>query len=359
MPNDRRDTNLIACRHFAWRLFRRDGVCYADGRGNAPNLGKHSLGTRDREEALTALRRLDHAKAVETGRAEPDEPAPASSLSIADGWRLYLDDCGRAGVMGGVSPRTLKRYRAVRDKHLAFCARHGIESWNEFGKPAFQAYGNTLAKAAADRTVYFELTLLKSALNALIELGRLPAACRFKYRLSKPKGTDRYCYRPEEVRAMLEYCAATPGLSWLRLVILGLATTGMRIGELAGLRWSDLDAGLTAIRIADERASRKKRQAGTARTTKGKASRSVPVHLTLRDALATLDRSQGGPVFRAPRGGKLRPNNVLGRFVRQVVKPLSARFPTPDGEVGFADGRLHSFRHFFISQALLRGATEG
>ena len=36
-------------------------------------------------------------------------------------------------------------------------------------------------------------------------------------------------------------------------------------------------------------------------------------------------------------------------FIRDVLKPLSERFPTPEGEIGFKDGRLHSFRHFFCS----------
>ena len=51
----------VSCRYFAWRLFRRDGVYYADGRG-----GKHDLGTRDREKALETLHQLDEAKAVVT-----------------------------------------------------------------------------------------------------------------------------------------------------------------------------------------------------------------------------------------------------------------------------------------------------
>ena len=57
----------VSCRYFAWRLFRRDGVYYADGRGGKHDLGKHSLGTRDREKALETLHQLDEAKAVEIG----------------------------------------------------------------------------------------------------------------------------------------------------------------------------------------------------------------------------------------------------------------------------------------------------
>jgi integrase len=64
-------------------------------------------------------------------------------------------------------------------------------------------------------------------------------------------------------------------------------------------------------------------------------------------------------VFHAERGGRLRPNNVLHVFVRNVIEKLKEKFPTPPGETGFEHGRLHSFRHFFVSQAFLGGASEG
>ena len=40
------------------------------------------------------------------------------------------------------------------------------------------------------------------------------------------------------------------------------------------------------------------------------------------------------------------------------MTPLAEQFPTPDGEVGFADGRLHSFRHFFCSLCANRGVPQ-
>jgi integrase len=46
-------------------------------------------------------------------------------------------------------------------------------------------------------------------------------------------------------------------------------------------------------------------------------------------------------------------------FIRDVIGPLAEKFPTPEGEIGFEHGRLHSFRHFFVSQAFLGGASEG
>lgn len=349
----------IACQYFTWNLFQRNGVFYADARGGKYKLGKHSLGTKDPDEVVARLKALDLHLAIKLGLAKPETAKPAATISVADGWQAYMDHSGRSPVLGGVSPGTLKRYRAVRDKHTKFCAQHGITAWNEFDKAALEKYGNWLTKRFAYRTVYFELTLLKSANRWLIENKQLPAEAKIVYPLSKPQGTDTYCYSREEVTAMTKHCEATPRLQWLASVIIALAHLGVRIGELAGLRWTDVDLANNVVTVADERASHRKRLAGTARTTKGKRSRRVPIHPRLRELLLKMPRGADGRVFHAGRGGPLRPNNVLHDFIRDVIDKLKAKFPTPEGEIGFEQGRLHSFRHFFVSQCFLGGASEG
>lgn len=47
--------------------------------------------------------------------------------------------------------------------------------------------------------------------------------------------------------------------------------------------------------------------------------------------------------------------NIL---VRDVLTPLSQSFPTPDSEIGFIHGRLHSFRHFFCSWCANKNVPE-
>jgi len=115
------------------------------------------------------------------------------------------------------------------------------------------------------------------------------------------------------------------------------------------------------ITIADERASRRKRLGGTMRTAKGKRSRKIPIHPRLREVLLKMKREADGRVFHAERGGQIRPPNVLSVFIRDVIDKLKAKFPTPEGEIGFEHGRLHSFHHFFVSQCFLflGGASEG
>jgi integrase len=349
----------ITCQFFVWRLMLRDGVYYADGRGNKLNVGKHSLNTRDKNQALEYLNALDLHMAVKAGLVDETAVIHSEDISIKAGWRLYYDHCSRGQVLGGVSANTLKRYRAVRTKHEKFCARVGIETWSAFGKSALEAYGNSLDEKYADRTIFLELTLLKSVVSWLTDNGHLPPGSELKYPLRKPQGTDTYCYTPAEVLAMAEHCKRTPGLVWLGNVILALAHTGTRISELAGLRWNDINLAQGVLVVADERSSHRKRQLGTVRTAKGRRSRSIPIHPELHQLLASLEHKPDGYVFHAAQGGRLRSRNVLQMFINDVIEPLKERFQAPSGDIGFEHGRLHSFRHFFCSQAFIGGASEG
>jgi hypothetical protein len=64
MPRKPKKQQVIAP-YFVWLLGQRNGIFFADGRGNKPNLGRHSLGTRDEVEARRQILRLDLVKAVE------------------------------------------------------------------------------------------------------------------------------------------------------------------------------------------------------------------------------------------------------------------------------------------------------
>ncbi len=349
----------IACEYFIWGLFRRNGVYYADGRGGKRNLGKHSLGTRDRDEALERLKQLDRQKAVELGLADASVLDSTELVSISDGWRLYLEHSDRGEVLSGVSPPTLRRYESIRDNHIEFCSQHGVTVWNEFDKGMVQRFSKWLGKKHAASTVCLELQTVKSLVKWLIEEKKLPADCEIKLRLRRPQDSDTYCYSSDEVSRMVKHCTISPHLKWLGHVILALAHLGVRISELVGLRWSDIHLESGMIHIADERSSRRKGKAGTARTTKGRRSRSIPIHPRLRKAIESLGPNSSGFVFRDANGKALCPGRVLKLFIREVIEPLKNEFPTPAGENGFEHGRLHSFRHFFCSQAFLGGASEG
>lgn len=206
-------------------------------------------------------------------------------------------------------------------------------------------------------TVYLELTTLKQVLKFLVTEKLLPADRLFLYPLQKPCESDTYCWKPDEVQAMLEHCASVDGLQWLGGVLRTLAATGLRIGELRALRWGDVDFDDNVISIKDE-SQRRRRPGREVRTTKGRRGRTFPIHADLLPVLRQLPRLEDGYVFHGPNGGRIKPDRIRNILVRDVLTPLASRFPTGAGEPGFADGRLHSFRHFFCSVCAHNGVPE-
>jgi integrase len=146
---------------------------------------------------------------------------------------------------------------------------------------------------------------------------------------------------------MIAHCRNVSGLQWLGHVVAILACTGLRMGELASLRWSDIDFTEQMLRLTDQTSMRRK-TVRARRQTKTGHSRSFPINPDLMAVLQKISKSSRY-VIEGPTGGQLQHDKVLRAFVRDVVTPLTQEFPALDEETGFADGRLHSFRHFFCS----------
>jgi integrase len=193
---------------------------------------------------------------------------------------------------------------------------------------------------------------MRSVNHYLVKNGLVPEALSIKCELKKPRGSDRYCFKVEEVAAMLKLCSDNAAMSWIYSVILGLSRTGMRIGELAATRWSDIDLEHGFLTVADERGQGA--ATGDVRTTKGKRTRRIPLHDELRSHLSSLPRKSDGLVWHSVLGHRLESGNFRQQFVRDVIVPLSPQFAPR-----FVTATPHSFRHFFCSQAFANGVPEG
>lgn len=142
-----------------------------------------------------------------------------------------------------------------------------------------------------------------------------------------------------------------------RLLVLFLATTGLRIGEALGLRWSDLDFDQATITVRRHYA--RKRGRGDARaiddrygTTKTATSRRrVPLLPALAVHLSTLRQvgncGPGAPVFAGRTGRPLDAHNVLRRFLKPAAVALGLPWVT-----------WHSLRHTAASLADQAGLTD-
>ena len=369
MPK-RRKYELITCKHFTWVLFRRAGIYYADGRSNPKNVGRHSLGTTNRDEALKLLVELDLQRAADFGLiARPESRREENCpLTLGEGRRLYEEHLALPAVAGGTRPGTRKRYRAVLDKFIGFAPLVGVETWNRVDRKVLEKYTAHLVEVGyktpsgkrknyAHKTLHTELTTLKQLVAWLIDEGRLAKTDKINMPLKKAESQRPYCWTVPEVDAIIEQCE-TPMLKWLGDVVVGLACTGLRISELSSLRWSDisLEPGKELLSLTDETGHAGDDEAGRRQTKSGR-SRSFPIQPAFVMVLKRLPRI-GEYVLHGPRGGRLKADTVRNVLIEKVLTPLAARFPSLPGAKGFKDGRLHSFRHYFCSQCVNSGVPE-
>lgn len=350
MPKPRKNDS-IQCTHFAWRLSQRHGIFYADGRSNAtPRVGRHSLATSDRQEALRNLAKLDQQRAEELGLVPRTAKTNDTTvvLPLADGRKLYEAHANRPRVAGGIKPSTSKKYRSVFDKFEVFTGDRCIESWNVVTDDVLANYARHLeAKGYAPKSIRNELVTLKQVIKWLVTKKHVVGLPLSQLPIRKIESEPAYCYRTEEVTAMIKFCRTDPALIWLADVIVAFACTGLRSAELASLRWKDVETVEGMLILTDESGHRE-REGHKRRHVKSSRSRSFPIHPDWAAVLLTLPRKDAY-IYHGPRGGRLKPDTVCRILKRDVISPLSEQFPSRNGERGFADGRVHSFRHYFCS----------
>lgn len=366
MPATRKNL-LIQCSYFTWSLYLRDGVYYADGRCNSRKVGRHSLGADNLEVARVLLQELDLRMAEKYGLApiSIEKPDVAKPLSLSEGRLLYEEHIKRPSVTGGLKASTRKKYKSHFDKIVPYLESCGIKNWNDVTAQALTRYASYLKaggpvsskpKSYADKSISNELTFAKQLVKWLIEAGHLHGMEPIKLKIRRPESQRPYCWRSEEIAAMTAFCRKLTTQHWLGDVIVTLACTGLRISELASLQWSDIDLEGGIISLSDE-TNRAQRDDPDKRRLKSGRSRSFPIHASLLEVFRGRER-QGRFVFRGPRGGRLKPDTVRRVLIRDVLAPLDESFPTPEGQQGFADGRLHSFRHYFCSTCANNGVPE-
>lgn len=91
---------------------------------------------------------------------------------------------------------------------------------------------------AAAKTIYGETVIIRQLVNFALPRDELSAAPLKGIKIKKPKPTQQPCWSFEQVQNIL---AASP--ESIRPALKLLASTGKRFGEMAWLRWEDVDFG--------------------------------------------------------------------------------------------------------------------
>jgi integrase len=187
-----------------------------------------------------------------------------------------------------------------------------------------------LEEGLSAKTVNNHLAILGRCLRTAQEWGLLPVVPRIRLLRAPPSPFD--CLSADEARRLLGY-TAEPMLHEMLLLAL---RTGLRLGEIIGLEWQDvdLDNGVLHIRRSVVR--------GISASPKSNRERHIPLVSSVYDVLRARWRSSG-LVFPRPDGGPLT-YIIAGNAIRRACRAVGLR------PVGW-----HALRHTFASQLVAMG----
>jgi integrase len=187
-----------------------------------------------------------------------------------------------------------------------------------------QKYVTQRSGEVSPGSIVKELNVLKHMLTLAVEWELIPANPAHGIKPPRvPAGRVRYL-QPTELRAVLEACP-----EWLR-PIAGLAvSTGMRRGEVLGLRWLDIDFKGGRIMLPQ---------------TKNGDGRIVYLNTLAQQALAVVPQGKAKSTDLVFDSEPMTPENVSLAFLRACRS------------INISDFRFHDLRHTAASWMRMKGA---
>lgn len=190
---------------------------------------------------------------------------------------------------------------------------------------------SSICAAGHTRTAQLVYVLLRAALADAVRCGRLARSPVDLVMRPRHYAQQRAYLCADDLAALIQWCMANPGVytrAWLLAALLGL-----RRGEIAGLRWQDVDLHQQVIHI------RQQRQPGADPTPpKSRAGvRSLPIPSLLL------------PILRAARS--------VGYVVPVDAARLDRQLPRDLATAGLPRVSLHGLRHSMATAAMQSGCN--
>ncbi len=177
-------------------------------------------------------------------------------------------------------------------------------------------------KNVSNATVNRDLTCLKHILKKAVEWGKITHNPITSIKLLKERNTRTRYLEEEEIRKLLE---ESP--DHLKPILITVINTGMRKGEILGLRWKDINFRQRVIVLLD---------------TKNNERREVPINKLLFKVLLAIRKNPDSPYVFCKKDGKPYSN-------------VRRSFETTIGKAGIEDFRFHDLRHIFASHLVMAG----
>lgn len=263
--------------------------------------------------------------------------------------RMKLTDCAQEWLASKhkLKPSTRARYQIVVD---GFIAEHGNVAIGDISRELVREWVADLSVDAAPATVHKTIGVLRQILALAVKDNRLVLNPVDGVELPSVEVVEQRFLTLDQLHAL----AAAAGDHKPLVYVLG--TCGLRFGEVAELRWRDVDLEKRTMRITRsvtlvEGAF----ELGTTKSAKGRTV-SVPAFVVamLRRSSTALDLDT--LVFPDTNGGYMRGSNVRRRWWSQAVAEAEL-FPQRVGDTVTYEFKLHELRPTASSLAIQAGAN--
>ena len=253
------------------------------------------------------------------------EPLQASAITFAE----FAADWVDGHCTAHNRPGEVARKRSALRRLLPFFGAKRLQEIRVYDIERFTS--KLINEGLRPGSVNSNLTVLSAALSAAVRWELIRT--RPKVRLLPIDPVPVRWLTSEESAALV---AAAPQRQTLLLCAL---RTGMRRGELQGLKWDDIDLGAGVLRV-----NRTRGRSGDGPTKSGKA-RAIPITPDLLAALRAHRHLRGAYVFCRDDGKPLNEHDM-----RQTIH--AARDAVGLGKLGW-----HTLRHSFACQLCLAGCN--
>lgn len=301
-------------------------------------------GFRTKKEAESAL-----AEAL--GRVQSGSYCDAGRQTLREYLEAWID-----GAAPSLAQSTASDYRRIIKQNIV--PRLGAVRLGALTPAQISKFNNDLlagggrnGKPLAPRTVIYAHSVLGRALQDAVRWGLIARNPSRSVTRPKAPRTEMSVWSAEQARQFLRYVADDR----LHALWLLLLTTGLRRGEVAGLRWGDLDLEAKTLSVQRTRVTVDYTVVENEPKT-AKSRRRIALDRDTADALRShLARQRvealglvgtwthSGYVFTDEIGAAFHPQAITDRFQRLAA------------EAGLSVMRLHDLRHTSATLALLAG----
>jgi integrase len=266
---------------------------------------------------------------------------PTPPKTVRDAAEAWLKRCQRDGL----DSQTIRTYRSQVENHIL--PRLGDADLADLRRADVIDFVETMLDAASRAMTRKVLVSLKSLLKVAVDREWIQASPATDVALKRQKRHDKQVEIPtkDEIRRLIEHAPDRH-----RALIVTAVFTGMRISEMRGLAWENVDFGRRIIRVR-QRANRQN-EIGSPKSRAG--TRDIPMTPLVVEALerwrGDCPKGELGLVFPNGRGKP----EMYGNMMRRIYGPLQVAAGIVDGE-GKAKYGFHALRHACASLMIEQG----